>query len=183
MKGDGQTSGYKRPAGESGSLMPIGEWLCSLGLGQYATAFAENAVDWQILPKLSGDDLKEIGIIPVGHRRRLLEAIAVLPVTESILPVPATERRQLTVMFCDVVDSTALAARLDPEDLRDVIGAYHHAVSSIVLNFDVFVAKFQEILTPEQFLVADISISFDQPVAPSHRWTLLFHAATPLGDT
>jgi class 3 adenylate cyclase/tetratricopeptide (TPR) repeat protein len=122
--------------------MSISEWLCSLGLGQYAGAFVENAVDWKILPKLSADDLKEIGIIAVGHRRRLLEAIAVLTVTESNVPAPATERRQLTVMFCDVVGSTALAARLDPEDLREVIAAYHHAVSIVVRGFDGFVARY-----------------------------------------
>jgi hypothetical protein len=83
--------------------MSITEWLHGLGLARYAEAFDENAVDWQTLPKLSPDDLKEIGVVAVGHRRRLLEAIAALPETETVVParaIPAgAERRQLTVMF------------------------------------------------------------------------------------
>src|SRR5215471_1640312 len=122
--------------------MDVAAWLEGLGLERYAAAFRDNEIDWRVLPSLSADDLKEIGVIAVGHRRRLLEAIAVLPVTERNVPVPATERRQLTVMFCDVVGSTALAARLDPEDLREVIAAYHHAVSSVVRSLDGFVAKY-----------------------------------------
>jgi len=94
----------------------VREWLCHLGLEQYADAFAENAVDWQVLPNLSSDDLKEIGVTAVGHRRRLLQAIVALGQTESLAHAPlGAERRQLSVMFCDLVDSTPLASRLDPE--------------------------------------------------------------------
>jgi class 3 adenylate cyclase/predicted ATPase len=119
------------------------EWLCHLGLEQYADAFAENAVDWQVLPNLSSNDLKEIGVTPVGHRRRLLQAIAALGQTESPARPPfGAERRQLTVMFCDLVDSTPLAARLDPEDLRDLIGSYHTIVTEQVRRFDGFIANY-----------------------------------------
>ena len=108
--------------------MDIAKWLQGLGLGQYAPAFAENAIRWDVLPKLTADDLKEIGVAAVGDRRRLLEAIASLEGGALPAAVPSAafgeaERRQLTVMFCDLVGSTALAARLDPEDLREVIGA------------------------------------------------------------
>ena len=133
----------------------IAEWLHSLGLARYSEAFAENAVDWAILQKLTSDDLKEIGVAAVGHRRKLLEAIAALgeavPASTANLPPSATaapprveeaERRQLTVMFCDLVGSTPLAARLDPEDLREVIGAYHRTVADAVAGFDGFVAKY-----------------------------------------
>jgi class 3 adenylate cyclase/predicted ATPase len=108
--------------------------------------------DWQVLPKLTADDLKEIGVAAVGHRRRLLDAITALGaempaaiVTAASRDPPAqadAERRQLTVMFCDLVGSTALSARLDPEDLREVIAAYHRAVAAIVAGFDGFVAKY-----------------------------------------
>jgi class 3 adenylate cyclase/predicted ATPase len=136
----------RRPVADSEITMSITEWLCRLGLAQYASAFAENAVDWQILPKLSGDDLREIGVVAVGHRRRLLEAIAALSVTEigplATAGSAGAERRQLTVMFCDLVGSTALATRLDPEDLRDLMGAYHAAAAEEVRRFDGFVAKY-----------------------------------------
>ncbi len=134
----------------------IAEWLDGLGLSHYAKAFAENAIDWEVLPQLTGDDFKEIGVAAVGHRRKLLEAIAglreVAPVATLTLPsssatvaaprAEVAERRQLTVMFCDLVGSTALAARLDPEDLREIIAAYHRAVAEIVAGFDGFVAKY-----------------------------------------
>jgi class 3 adenylate cyclase/predicted ATPase len=134
----------------------IAEWLHSLGLARYSEAFAENAIDWEVLPKLTSDDLREIGVTAVGHRRKLLEAIAALgkaaPVGTVNLPpssaaaaapqVEEAERRQLTVMFCDLVGSTALSARFDPEDLREVIGAYHRAVAEIVAGFDGFVSRY-----------------------------------------
>lgn len=129
--------------------MDIAEWLESLGLSQYAPAFAENAIEWEILPKLTSDDLREIGVLAVGHRRRLLEAIASAPnvpaASAATPPVNATaeaERRQLTVMFCDLVGSTLLAARRDPEDLREILGAYHRAVAETVGRFAGFVAKY-----------------------------------------
>jgi hypothetical protein len=126
----------------------IAEWLRALGLGQYAPAYAENAVHWDVLPKLTADDLREIGVATVGDRRRLLEAIASLASSEAPTLVAAprqpggAERRQLTVMFCDLVGSTALAGRLDPEDLRDVIGAYHATVAEEAGRFGGFVAKY-----------------------------------------
>src|SRR6516164_8996388 len=126
--------------------MDVAAWLKGLGLERYAAAFRDNAIDWQVLPRLTVDDLKDIGIAAVGHRRRLIEAIAALRLPEtpaSALPSYAgAERRQLTVMFCDLVGSTALSASLDPEDLRAIIAAYHDAVGKTVAGFDGFVAKY-----------------------------------------
>jgi len=134
--------------------MDVGEWLRQLGFEQYIPAFAENAIDWSVLPSLTADDLKEIGVSAVGHRRKLLNAIATLSdaAGSETAPVPpadvaaiapsGAERRQLTVMFCDLVGSTALAMRLDPEDLRDVIGSYHIAVAEKVGRFGGYVAKY-----------------------------------------
>ena len=137
--------------------MDIAAWLRGLGLERYEATFRDNEIDWLVLPKLTGDDLKDIGVAAVGHRRKLLEAIAELsggsaelrgpPVSEeaglSHPPDPTSaERRLLTIMFCDLVGSTALAARLDPEDLREVISAYHRAVTEVVGRFDGFVAKY-----------------------------------------
>jgi class 3 adenylate cyclase/predicted ATPase len=131
--------------------MDIADWLRKLGLEQYEPAFRENEIDERVLPSLTAEDLRDLGITLVGHRRRLLDAIAVF--ASSPLPNPPppagegrvgaqAERRQLTVMFCDLVSSTALSARLDPEDLREVITAYHHAVAEVVAGFDGFVAKY-----------------------------------------
>jgi class 3 adenylate cyclase/predicted ATPase len=126
--------------------MDIADWLRKLGLEQYEPAFRENEIDERVLPSLTAEDLRDLGITLVGHRRRLLDAIAVFGTAVSALPyVPApavAERRQLTVMFCDLVGSTALATRLDPEDLREVIAAYHRAVAEVVAGFDAFVAKY-----------------------------------------
>ena len=135
--------------------MDIAEWLRGLGLAQYAQAFIDNAIGWDVLPKLTAGDLKEIGVIAVGDRRRLLEAIVKISEVEVCQadPVPAAdlafpssgdtaERRQLTVMFCDLVGSTALSSRFDPEDLRELIGAYHRCVAETVAQFDGFVAKY-----------------------------------------
>src|ERR1051325_4720402 len=134
--------------------MDVAEWLRSLDLGLYEPAFRDNAIDGQILTSLTGEDLKEIGVGPVGHRRKLLEAIAALSTGEPSLVLersdlaraPEThksaERRQLTIMFCDLVGSTALAARLDPEDLGEVLAAYHRAVSAAVAAAGGFVAKY-----------------------------------------
>ena len=126
--------------------MDIGTWLRGLGLEQYEAAFRDNDVDAELLPELTADDLISIGVTSVGHRRKLLAAIAALGTDSSVAPRGApqpadAERRQLTVMFCDLVGSTALAARLDPEDLREVIAAYHRAVAEVVTGFDGFVAK------------------------------------------
>ena len=135
--------------------MDVAAWLRSLGLGQYAAAFSEHDIDAALLTRLSAEDLKELGVASIGHRRRLLDAIAALhapetraaadsAVTPEAKPAAQTEaeRRQLTVMFCDLVGSTALSGRLDAEDLREVIGAYHRRVADAVRRFDGFVAKY-----------------------------------------
>jgi class 3 adenylate cyclase len=126
--------------------MDIADWLRKLGLEQYEPAFRTNEIDADLLPRLTAEDLKDLGVSLVGHRRRLLDAIAALGVEPStVADVSAradAERRQLTVMFCDLVGSTALSARLDPEDLREVIGAYHRAVAQIVAGFDGFVSRY-----------------------------------------
>src|SRR6266852_1082169 len=136
--------------------MDVAAWLSGLGLEQYAPAFRDNDVDGEVLPELTADDLISIGVTSVGHRRKLLAAIAALgtePPTVAQSAASATsaptspptidaERRQLTVMFCDLIGSTALSARLDPEDLREVIGAYHRAVTEVAAGFDGFVAKY-----------------------------------------
>ena len=135
--------------------MDIGGWLRSLGLERYEAAFRENEIDDTVLPSLTAEDLKDLGVGIVGHRRKLLDAIAVLrayasakaPTAEapSTLPKPAqdtAERRQVTVMFSDLVGSTALSARMDPEDLREVISAYQKCVAETVQRFGGFVAKY-----------------------------------------
>ena len=133
----------------SGTTIEIAQWLRELGLEQYTDAFHENAIDAKILPTLTADDLRDIGVTLIGHRRRLLNAIADLvtgtsrTIATSALPEAKTpERRQLTVMFCDLVGSTALSTQLDPEDLRTLFGAYHLAVREAVATFDGFVAKY-----------------------------------------
>jgi hypothetical protein len=110
--------------------MDVAVWLWGLGLERYEPAFRDNEIDWAALPKLTAEDLRDLGVMLGSHRRKLLEAIAAShgitdTTAERSSPVPAAERRQLTVMFCDLVGSTELAARLDPEDLREVITAYH----------------------------------------------------------
>ena len=131
------TAFFHRDA-SAGATMDIAGWLRTLGLEQYAPAFAQNDIGPDLLPSLTAEDLKDLGIASVGHRRRLLEAIAALrpapfPPSEASEPRPAAapeaERRQLSVMFCDLVGSTALSSRLDPEDLRELIGAYHRCVA------------------------------------------------------
>jgi class 3 adenylate cyclase/predicted ATPase len=128
--------------------MDVADWLRKLGLEQYDPAFRANEIDATVLPSLTAEDLKDLGVNLVGHRRRFLEAIAALgaetpaPKTTSRYPSADAERRQLTVMFCDLVGSTALSTRLDPEDLRELIGAYHRAVADTVGRFDGFVAKY-----------------------------------------
>ena len=136
--------------------MAVAAWLRGLGLEQHAQLFRDNDIDGEILCGMTAEDLKELGISPFGHRRRLLNAITALrgePPTRDMAqsatsatpaPIPPTieaERRQLTVMFCDLVGSTALSARLDPEDLCEVIGAYHAAVAGEVDRCGGFVAK------------------------------------------
>src|SRR6202048_2746366 len=132
--------------------MDLGGWLRSLGLEQYEAAFRENAIDDPVLLDLTENHLREIGI-PLGARLKLLKAIAALGaraeatspsagVAPSGPPIDVAERRQVTVMFCDLVGSTALSARLDPEDLREVIAAYHKCAGETVGRFGGFVAKY-----------------------------------------
>jgi class 3 adenylate cyclase/tetratricopeptide (TPR) repeat protein len=132
--------------------MDVAAWLQDLGLERYVPAFRDNDIDAEVLRKLTAEDLISIGVTSVGHRRKLLDAVASLgmavPATVVRAPAPGApaqvdaERRQLTVMFCDLVGSTALSTRHDPEDLRELIGDYHRAVSKTVGRFDGFVAKY-----------------------------------------
>ena len=138
----------------------IRQWLEELGLGEYADAFEENRIDANVLPELTNDDLKDVGVLAVGDRRKLLNAISGLterdsePTGDGAKPAsdrdankpgqrsPAAERRQLTVMFCDLVGSTELSRQLDPEDLRDVMRRYQDAVAGAVTRYGGHVAKY-----------------------------------------
>src|SRR6516164_678885 len=138
--------------------MDIEDWLRSLGLERYEAAFRENEIDDSILPRLTAEDLKELGVGPVGHRRKLLDAIAALrpdananassltvpPIAANATPLMVEavgERRYLTFMFCDLVDSTGIAARLDAEDWRDLVNAYLDGASAAVTEIGGHVAK------------------------------------------
>ena len=147
--------------------MDIDSWLRSLGLGQYEAAFRDNAIDEKVLPRLTAEDLKDLGVGLVGHRRTLLDAIAALrgdanakePPSEALPHAPASsqasappatvaptaeavgERRYLTVMFCDLVGSTGISAQLDAEEWRDLVGAYLDAASAAVTEMGGHVAK------------------------------------------
>ena len=128
-------------------------WLRSLGLEQYEAAFRDNAIDETVLPDLTDQDLEKLGVL-LGHRRKLLRAIAnlgtieksPLPAAVAVLAAPlqvdTAERRQVTVMFSDLVGSTALSGRMDPEDLREIISAYQNCVADTVHRFDGFVARY-----------------------------------------
>ena len=138
--------------------MDVVVWLRSSGLGKYEAVFRENDIDDTVLPTLTAEDVKELGIASLGHRRKLLDAIAALrpdksaaapsndltttSVASSTSPEDRAERRQVTVMFSDLVGSTALSARMDPEDLREVISAYQKCVAETVSRFGGFVAKY-----------------------------------------
>jgi class 3 adenylate cyclase/predicted ATPase len=135
--------------------MDVGGWLRKLGLEQYEAAFRENRIDDTVLPSLTAEDLKDLGVGFVGDRRKLLDAIAALR-AEASEPTPLSdapratdkaaqdtaERRQLTVMFCDLVGSTALSARLDPEDMREIVGAYHRSCAERITKAGGVVAKY-----------------------------------------
>jgi class 3 adenylate cyclase len=135
--------------------MEVANWLRRLGLERYVSAFRKNQVDADLLPRLTAEDLKDIGVALVGDRRRLIEAISALRQEATELaaakplqverardPKADPQRRQLTVMFCDLVGSTALAARLDPEDLHHLIAAYHESVARTVGRLDGYVARY-----------------------------------------
>ena len=130
----------------------IQAWLDGLGLGQYAELFADNAIDADVLGDLTEDDLEKLGVL-LGHRKKIMRAIATgdAPAAATAPAQPdgaataapaGPERRQLTVMFCDLVGSTALSERLDPEDLRELFGAYQDLCTRVVERFDGHVAKF-----------------------------------------
>src|SRR5713101_3955080 len=125
--------------------MDVGTWLSGLGLSQYEAVFRESEIDVDVLTELTDQHLKDLGVA-LGHRLRMLRAIRELageaPVKASTAkPQDAADRRQLTVMFCDLVDSTALTAQLDPEDMGDLLRAFQRAVAAAVTRFDGHVAK------------------------------------------
>ena len=144
------------------AVMDIVVWLRSLGLGKYEAAFRENEIDETVLPNLTAEDLKELSVTALGHRRKLLDAIAALrndanEPTPSVMAAPARpsaatptaapvaqavgERRHVTVMFCDLVGSTSISAGLDAEEWRDLVGAYVDAASAAVTEMGGHVAK------------------------------------------
>src|SRR3954452_16206644 len=143
---------------DRGDGVDVGAWLRGLGLERYEQAFRDNDVDAEVLPELTAEDLIGLGIGSIGHRRKLLATIAALRASElppsrsadvHVAPSPAmpppaagAERRQLTVMFADLVGSTALASRLDPEEMRDLLRGYQNTVAGEVARFGGHVAKF-----------------------------------------
>ena len=151
-------TGQSRRSRPTPWTLDVGVWLRSLGLGQYEAAFRDNEVDGEVLPKLTVDDLKDLGVAIVGHRRKIMSAIEQLNAASSAraeganavptkrhVPVGASsdaaERRPITGMFCDLVGSTSLAARLDAEDWRNLVGAYLDAASQAVTGFGGHVLK------------------------------------------
>ncbi len=133
-------------------MQQIAEWLEKLGMSEYAGRFAENRIDFSVLPDLTDQDLEKLGVL-LGDRRKMLRAIAKLEAVDAPIAVATTapaaprsvdtaERRQVTVMFSDLVGSTALSARMDPEDLREIISAYQKCVAETVSRFGGFVAKY-----------------------------------------
>src|SRR5262249_30009776 len=133
------------------AMQEIADWLEKLGMSEYAQSFTEHKIDISVLAYLTDQDLKDIGI-PLGHRRKLLAAIGELTGAAAATPKPAVgkepdaqegaERRQITVMFSDLVGSTALSTQMDPEDLREVIWAYQKCVADTVRRFEGFVARY-----------------------------------------
>jgi class 3 adenylate cyclase len=145
--------------------LDVAAWLKNLGLEQYETAFRDNAVDGGLLPSLTAEDLRDLGVTIVGHRRKLLDAINAIGAASKPPPPPAptdppatlqasvvasrpprrsganAERRPITLMFCDLAGSTSLAATLDPEDWRDLVGAYLDDVAKAIGQYGGHVAK------------------------------------------
>jgi len=126
----------------------IAEWLASIGLSEYAQRFADNAIDLSVIRDLTEQNLKDLGVL-LGHRRKILRAIADLPAAPApvetatqAVPRDEAERRQVTVMFADLVGSTALSTSMDPEDLREIISAYQKCVAEAVRHFGGFVAGY-----------------------------------------
>ena len=131
----------------------VSYWLAGLGLPQYAQAFLDHHIDWDLLPQIGDSDLERLGVGSLGHRKRILTAIE--SITEDDAPaggqsdpnIPSAggaeaERRHLTVMFCDLVGSTTLAEQLDPEDLREVLRSYQDTCAGVVSRFEGYVAKY-----------------------------------------
>jgi class 3 adenylate cyclase len=135
-----------------GTAMDVAGWLRGLGLGQYETNFRDNKINADLLPRLTNDDLKDIGVSALGDRLELLDAIAALagakPVADAHVeprppkdPAVSAERRPITVMFCDLVGSTSIAAKLDPEDWRNLVNAYLDEASAAITNLGGHVLK------------------------------------------
>src|SRR5262245_25430553 len=130
------------------AMRGVAEWLESIGLREYAQCFANNAIDLSVIRDLTEQELKDLGVL-LGPRRTILPTISYLDRVDSARVQMATEparrdeaeRRHLTVMICDLVGSTALSARLDPEDMRAVIDAYHAACARITRTYDGFLAE------------------------------------------
>jgi class 3 adenylate cyclase len=134
----------------------IAQWLEDLGFVQYVEAFVENGVDFDLLSEITNDDLKDIGVARLADRKRLLKAIAAFAdvdapaaagsIETNVAASPPAEmqaeRRQLTVMFCDLVGSTELSTRLDPEELREVIRVYQDTCAKVIAQYDGFIAKY-----------------------------------------
>ena len=131
------------------AMRTTAEWLASIGLSEYAQRFTENGIDLSTVRDLTEQDLKDLGVL-LGHRRKLLRAIAEFdegasaPAETVIEPEPLdeAERRHLTVMFCDLVGSTALSARLDPEDMRTLIGHYHSRITEVISRYQGIIARY-----------------------------------------
>jgi class 3 adenylate cyclase/tetratricopeptide (TPR) repeat protein len=164
------------------TMQGIAEWLASVGLAEYAECFAENAVDLTVLPELTEQDLKDLGV-KLGHRRKLLRKIAELdlgphaPATQAWRKSPPrqeAERRQLSIMFCDLVGSTALTARLDPEDMWRVIASYHDCISGVVTRYGGKVAR---------YMGDGVLIYFGYPQAREDDAVQAVRAALALADT
>jgi class 3 adenylate cyclase len=163
-------------------VQQIADWLEKLGMPEYAERFAENDIDFAILSDLTDQDLEKIGVVSLGHRRKLLRAIANLegieksgPVTAIAAAPPATprpadtaERRQVTVMFSDLVGSTALSGCMDPEDLREIISAYQKCISETVRRFRGFAAKYRPEDDAEQAVRAGLELIAAVTALKSH---------------
>jgi SAM domain (Sterile alpha motif) len=163
--------------------MDIAVWLRELGLERYEAAFRDNEIDVEVLPELSEAHLAALGL-PLGPRLKLLKAIAALregalpppapkPPSEVPAPISEAERRQLTVMFCDLVGSTALSARLDPEDLRAVIGAYHRCCAAVIERSGGFVQSIWATgCSPISAIRARTSTMPSARCVPDSRWSI-----------